>query len=1040
MQPEMMKGGGPSRIFILRPVATTLFMVAILLAGIIGYRFLPVSALPEVDYPTIQVVTLYPGASPDVMTSAVTAPLETQFGQMSGLKQMSSQSSGGASVITLMFQLTLPLEVAEQEVQAAINSATSLLPSDLPYPPIYNKVNPADPPVLTLAVTSDAMPLTQVQDIIETRVAQKISQVNGVGLVTLAGGQRPAVRVNLNPQSMAAKGLDSETIRSAINNANVNSAKGSFDGPTRSVTLSANDQMKSLEDYRKLIIAYQNGAPIRLGDIATVEQGAENAYLGAWANTEHAIVINVQRQPGANVIETTDTIRSLLPELIESLPKSVNVEILTDRTSTIRASVNDVQFELLLAIALVVMVIYLFLRNGIATLIPGIAVPLSLVGTFAVMYFCGFSVNNLTLMALTIATGFVVDDAIVVIENISRYLEQGDKPLVAALKGAGEIGFTIISLTFSLVAVLIPLLFMGDIVGRLFREFAITLAVAILISAVVSLTLTPMMCARLLKPESQHKHNRFELACERFFDKLVAGYAIWLKRVLNHQWLTLSVALGTMVLTVLLYMWIPKGFFPLQDSGIIQGSIESHQSISFSAMSQKQQEVATKILADPAVDNVTTYVGVDGSNATLNNARIQITLKPLDDREDRVAAIITRLQNTVDDISGINLYLQPMQDLTIDTQVARTQYQFTLQASSLDELSTWVPKLLSELEKQPELTDISSDWQNKGLVAYVNVNRDTASRFGITMSAIDNALYNAFGQRMISTIYTQSNQYRVILEHDTQTRDGMDALNDVRLKGTDGAIVPLSTLVNIKEGYGPLSINHLDQFPAVTFSFNVSDDASLESAVKAVKNAETQISMPKSITTQFQGATLAFEAALSSTIWLIAAAILAMYIVLGILYESFIHPITILSTLPTAGVGALLALMMAGKDLDVIAVIGIILLIGIVKKNAIMMIDFALAAERDKGMSPYDAIYQACLLRFRPILMTTMAALLGALPLMLSTGVGAELRQPLGICMVGGLIMSQILTLFTTPVIYLLFDGLSNRWKTRSQANKAQEL
>lgn len=1038
MRPEMLKGGGPSRLFILRPVATTLFMVAILLAGIIGYRFLPVSALPEVDYPTIQVVTLYPGASPDVMTSAVTAPLETQFGQMSGLKQMSSQSSGGASVITLMFQLSLPLEVAEQEVQAAINSASSLLPSDLPYPPIYNKVNPADPPVLTLAVTSDAMPLTQVQDIIETRIAQKISQVNGVGLVTLAGGQRPAVRVNLNPQAMAAKGLDSETIRVAINNANVNSAKGSFDGPTRAVTLSANDQMKSLDDYRKLIVAFQNGAPVRLGDIATVKEGAENAYLGAWANNEQAIVINVQRQPGANVIETTDTIRTLLPELIESLPKSVNVDILTDRTSTIRASVNDVQFELILAIALVVMVIYLFLRNGIATLIPGIAVPLSLVGTFAVMYFCGFSVNNLTLMALTIATGFVVDDAIVVIENISRYLEQGDKPLVAALKGAGEIGFTIISLTFSLVAVLIPLLFMGDIVGRLFREFAITLAVAILISAVVSLTLTPMMCARLLKPESQHKHNRFELACERFFDRMVAGYAIWLKRILNHQWLTLSVALGTMVLTVLLYMWIPKGFFPLQDSGIIQGSIESRQSISFSAMAQKQQEVANKLLADPAVDNVTTYVGVDGTNATLNNARLQITLKPLDEREDRVVAIIARLQQSVDNIAGVNLYLQPMQDLTIDTQVARTQYQFTLQASTLDELSTWVPKLMSELEQQPELTDVSSDWQNKGLVAYVNVNRDTASRFGITMSSIDNALYNAFGQRMISTIYTQSNQYRVILEHDTQTRDGMDALNDIRLKGTDGAIVPLSTLVNIQEGYGPLAINHLDQFPAVTFSFNVADGASLESAVNAVKHAESQISMPKSITTQFQGATLAFEAALSSTIWLIAAAIVAMYIVLGILYESFIHPITILSTLPTAGVGALLALMMAGKDLDVIAVIGIILLIGIVKKNAIMMIDFALAAEREQGMSPYDAIYQACLLRFRPILMTTMAALLGALPLMLSTGVGAELRQPLGICMVGGLIMSQILTLFTTPVIYLLFDRLSHYLKARRQINKAQ--
>lgn len=1037
MQPETHKGGGPSRLFILRPVATTLFMVAILLAGIIGYRFLPVSALPEVDYPTIQVVTLYPGASPDVMTSAITAPLETQFGQMSGLQQMSSRSSGGASVITLMFQLSLPLDVAEQEVQAAINSATSLLPSDLPYPPIYNKVNPADPPVLTLAVTSDAMPLTQVQDIIETRVAQKISQVTGVGLVTLAGGQRPAVRINLNPQAMAAKGLDSETIRTAINNANVNSAKGSFDGPTRSVTLSANDQMKSLEDYRKLIVAFQNGAPVRLGDIATIEQGAENAYLGAWANSQQAIVINVQRQPGANVISTTDTIRALLPELIESLPASVNVDILTDRTSTIRASVNDVQFELMLAIALVVMVIYLFLRNGIATLIPGIAVPLSLVGTFAVMYFCGFSVNNLTLMALTIATGFVVDDAIVVIENISRYLEQGDKPVVAALKGAGEIGFTIISLTFSLVAVLIPLLFMGDIVGRLFREFAITLAVAILISAVVSLTLTPMMCARLLKPESQHKHNRFEIACERFFEWMIAGYGVWLKRILNHQWLTLCVALGTLVLTVLLYMWIPKGFFPLQDSGIIQGTIESRQSISFAAMSKKQQEVAGIILADPAVENVTTYVGIDGNNATLNNARIQITLKPLDERDDRVPTIIPRLQQATSGIAGVNLYLQPSQDLTIDTQVSRTPYQFTLQAGSLDELSTWVPKLQEALNQQPALIDVSSDWQDKGLVAYVNVDRDTASRFGITMSNIDNALYNAFGQRMISTIYTQANQYRVILEHNTQTRDGMDALNDIRLKGTDGAIVPLNTLVNIQEGYGPLAINHLDQFPSVTFSFDVAGDSSLEEAVNAVKLAEKQIAMPKSITTQFQGATLAFEAALSSTVWLIFAAIIAMYIVLGILYESFIHPITILSTLPTAGVGALLALMMAGNELDVIAIIGIILLIGIVKKNAIMMIDFALAAEREQGLSPYDAIYQACLLRFRPILMTTMAALLGALPLMLSTGVGAELRQPLGVCMVGGLIMSQILTLFTTPVIYLMFDRLAHRFNRRG--HKVQE-
>ncbi len=1039
MQPGTIKGGGPSRLFILRPVATTLFMVAILLAGIVGYRFLPVSALPEVDYPTIQIVTLYPGASPDVMTSAITAPLERQFGQMSGLKQMASRSSGGASVITLMFQLSLPLDVAEQEVQAAINAASNLLPSDLPYPPVYSKVNPADPPILTLAVTSDVMAMTDVQDLVETRIAQKISQVNGVGLVTLAGGQRPAVRVNINPQALAAKGLDSETIRSAINNANVNSAKGSFDGPTRAVTLSANDQMRSVDDYRQLIVAFQNGAPIRLNDVATIEQGAENRLLGAWANNKQAIVINIQRQPGANVIDTTDTIRDLIPELVSSLPKSINVDILTDRTSTIRASVSDVQFELMLAIGLVVMVIYLFLRNGIATLIPGIAVPLSLVGTFAVMYFCGFSVNNLTLMALTIATGFVVDDAIVVIENISRYLEQGEKPLAAALKGAGEIGFTIISLTFSLIAVLIPLLFMGDIIGRLFREFAITLAVAILISAVVSLTLTPMMCARLLKPESEHKHNRFEIFCEKFVDRMIAAYAIGLKRVLAHQWLTLSVALGTLVLTVLLYMWIPKGFFPLQDNGIIQGSVETSQSISFSAMADKQRQVTQILLQDPAVDNITSYVGIDGANPTLNNGRLQITLKPLDERADRVDVIIPRMQQAVDAIPGIELYLQPMQDLTIDTQVSRTQYQFTLQANSLEELTLWVPKLREALIERPELTEISSDWQDQGLVAFVNINRDNASRFGITMSAIDNALYNAFGQRMISTIYTQANQYRVIIENDAQSNNGAAAFDSIRLKETDGAMVPLSTLATINEGYGPLSINHLEQFPSATFSFNVAEGASLESAVNAVKAAEASIQLPKDISTQFQGSTLAFEDALSSTVWLIVAAVVAMYIVLGILYESFIHPITILSTLPTAGVGALLALMFAGSELDMIAVIGIILLIGIVKKNAIMMIDFALAAEREKGMAPYDAIYQACLLRFRPILMTTMAALLGALPLMLSTGVGAELRQPLGISMVGGLIMSQILTLFTTPVIYLLFDRMSRAIKGRRSAQIEQE-
>ncbi|EOY5053940.1 MdtB/MuxB family multidrug efflux RND transporter permease subunit [Serratia marcescens] len=1018
-------GGGPSRLFILRPVATTLLMVAILLAGIIGYRALPVSALPEVDYPTIQVVTLYPGASPDVVTSAITAPLERQFGQMSGLKQMASQSAGGASVVTLQFQLTLPLDVAEQEVQAAINAATNLLPNDLPYPPIYSKVNPADPPILTLAVTSTAMPMTQVEDMVETRVAQKISQVTGVGLVTLAGGQRPAVRVKLNAAAVAAYGLNSETIRAAISNANVNSAKGSLDGPTRSVTLSANDQMKSADDYRQLIVAYQNGAAIRLQDIATIEQGAENTRLAAWANQQQAIVLNIQRQPGVNVITTADSIREMLPTLIKSLPKSVDVKVLTDRTTTIRASVSDVQFELLLAVALVVMVIYVFLRNVPATIIPSVAVPLSLVGTFAAMYFLGFSINNLTLMALTIATGFVVDDAIVVIENISRYIEKGEKPLDAALKGAGEIGFTIISLTFSLVAVLIPLLFMGDIVGRLFREFAVTLAVAILISAVVSLTLTPMMCARMLSHESLRKQNRFSAASERFFERVIARYGQWLKTVLNHPWLTLGVAVGTLALTVLLYLLIPKGFFPVQDNGIIQGTLEAPQSVSFSNMAERQQQVAAQILKDPAVESLTSFVGVDGSNATLNSGRLQINLKPLSERSERIPAIISRLQQQTAQFPGVKLYLQPVQDLTIDTQVSRTQYQFTLQAMSLDDLSLWVPQLMDELKQTPQLADVTSDWQDQGLVAYVNVDRDSASRLGVTMSDVDNALYNAFGQRLISTIYTQANQYRVVLEHDVSATPGLTALNEIRLSGNDGAVVPLSAIAKIEERFGPLSVNHLDQFPSATVSFNVADGYSLGEAVDAVTQAEKNLNMPRDITTQFQGATLAFQAALGSTLWLILAAVVAMYIVLGVLYESFIHPVTILSTLPTAGVGALLALMMAGSELDVIAIIGIILLIGIVKKNAIMMIDFALAAEREQGLSPRDAIYQACLLRFRPILMTTLAALLGALPLMLSTGVGAELRHPLGVCMVGGLIMSQILTLFTTPVIYLLFDKLA---------------
>ncbi|MCL6334977.1 MdtB/MuxB family multidrug efflux RND transporter permease subunit [Pectobacterium carotovorum subsp. carotovorum] len=1032
-------GGGPSRLFILRPVATTLLMIAILLAGIIGYRALPVSALPEVDYPTIQVITLYPGASPDVVTSAITAPLERQFGQMSGLKQMSTQSAGGASVITLQFQLELSLDVAEQDVQAAINAASNLLPNDLPYPPTYSKVNPADPPIMTLAVTSSAMSMTQVQDMVDNRIAQKISQVAGVGLVSLAGGQRPAVRVRLNAPALAAYGLTSETIRTAITAANVNSAKGSLDGPTRSVTLSANDQMKSVDDYRKLIVAWKNGAPVRLQDVATIEQAAENIHLGAWANRQQAIIINVQRQPGANVITTTDSISKMLPALKASLPNSVEVTTLTDRTTSIRASVKDVQFELLLAIALVVMVIYLFLRNAVATLIPSIAVPLSLIGTFAAMYFLGFSINNLTLMALTIATGFVVDDAIVVIENIARYIEKGEKPLNAALKGAGEIGFTIISLTFSLIAVLIPLLFMGDIVGRLFREFAVTLAVSILISAVVSLTLTPMMCARMLSHQSLRKQNRFTRASERFFTRLIDAYGVWLRKVLNHPWLTLSVALGTLLLTVLLYIWIPKGFFPIQDNGIIQGTVQAPQTVSFSNMADRQQRVASIIMKDPTVESVSSFIGVDGTNAALNSGRLQINLKPLSERSERIPEIISRLQQQTAQIPGIQLYLQPVQDLTIDTQISRTQYQFTLQAMSLDELSEWVPKLMTELKKLPQLEDVSSDWQDGAAVAYVNVNRDSASRLGITMSQVDSALYNAFGQRLVSTIYTQASQYRVVLEHDTTNNTGLDALNDVRLISSDGGTIPLSSIATIEERQGPLAINHIDQFPSTTISFNVAKGYALGEAVDAITQAEQQMNLPADITTRFQGSTLAFQSALSSTVWLIVAAIVAMYIVLGVLYESFIHPITILSTLPTAGVGALLALMMAGNELDVIAIIGIILLIGIVKKNAIMMIDFALAAEREQGMKPYDAIYQACLLRFRPILMTTMAALLSALPLMLSTGVGAELRQPLGICMVGGLIMSQVLTLFTTPVIYLLFDRLATRFRRAPRQEEETE-
>ncbi|PCK90435.1 multidrug transporter subunit MdtB [Pseudomonas viridiflava] len=1024
-----------SRLFILRPVATTLSMLAIVLAGLIAYGLLPVSALPQVDYPTIRVMTLYPGASPQVMTSAVTAPLERQFGQMPGLTQMASTSSGGASVITLRFSLEINMDVAEQEVQAAINGATNLLPTDLPAPPVYNKVNPADTPVLTLAITSKTMLLPKLNDLVDTRMAQKISQISGVGMVSIAGGQRQAVRIKVNPEALAANSLNLADVRTLISASNVNQPKGNFDGPTRVSMLDANDQLKSPEEYANLILAYNNGAPLRLKDVAQIVDGAENERLAAWANRNQAVLLNIQRQPGANVIDVVDRIKTLLPGITDNLPAGLDVTVLTDRTQTIRASVTDVQHELLIAIVLVVLVTFLFLRRLSATIIPSIAVPLSLVGTFGVMYLAGFSINNLTLMALTIATGFVVDDAIVMLENISRHIEEGETPLQAALKGAKQIGFTLISLTLSLIAVLIPLLFMADVVGRLFREFAITLAVAILISLVVSLTLTPMMCARLLKREPrEEEQSRFYRASGAWIDWLVHVYGGGLRWVLKHQPLTLLVAIGTLGLTMLLYIIVPKGFFPVQDTGVIQGISEAPQSVSFKAMSERQQALADIILKDPSVVSLSSYIGVDGDNATLNSGRLLINLKPHGERDLTAAEIIQRIQPEVDKLSDIRLFMQPVQDLTIEDRVSRTQYQFSMSSPDAELLSEWSVRLADALAQRPELTDVASDLQDKGLQVYLVIDRDAASRVGVSVANITDALYDAFGQRQISTIYTQASQYRVVLQSASASELGPEALEQIHVKTTDGAQVKLSSLARVEQRQAQLAIAHIGQFPAVMMSFNLAPNIALGEAVEVIEQVQKDIGMPIGVQTQFQGAAQAFQASLSSTLLLILAAVVTMYIVLGVLYESYIHPITILSTLPSAAVGALLALLISGNDLGMIAIIGIILLIGIVKKNAIMMIDFALDAERNRGVDPETAIYEAALLRFRPILMTTLAALFGAIPLMLATGSGAELRQPLGLVMVGGLLLSQILTLFTTPVIYLYFDRLGRRWSRKPDA------
>ncbi|MEG2172808.1 MAG: MdtB/MuxB family multidrug efflux RND transporter permease subunit [Desulfovibrionaceae bacterium] len=1043
-----------SRLFIMRPIATSLLMLAMLLSGLLAYNLLPTAALPQIDYPTIQVMTLYPGASPEVTASSITAPLEQQFGTMAGLQQMSSVSSGGASIITLQFDLSLNLDVAEQEVQAAINAASNLLPTDLPRPPVYSKVNPADPPIMTIAVATTALPMTRLHDMVDTRLAQKISQLTGVGLVTLSGGQRPAVRVQINPRALKNYGLVLADVRTAIANTNVNTAKGSFDGPERAATIDSNDQLSSPEDYGNTIIGYREGAPLRLKDVAEIMEGAENARLAAFVSQElshesvsldtragdgprlvPAIVLSVQRQPGSNVIAVADSIRTLLPKLTATLPDTVEVRIITDRTQTIRATVADVRAELFLAIALVILVIYAFLRNVPATIIPALAVPLSLIGTCGVMYLLGYSLNNLTLMAMTIATGFVVDDAIVVIENISRYLEEGDPPLEAALKGAGQIGFTIISLTFSLVAVLIPLLFMGDVVGRLFREFAVTLAVTILISAVVSLTLTPMMCAYILRASQ----NSPQEPRGGLFQAVLTLYTRWLDVILQHQGTTLAITCTTLVLTIFLYYMVPKGFFPLQDTGIIQGVLEADQSISFEAMSARQHELAAIILRDPAVESLVTFVGVDGNNATLNASRLTIKLKKLSARDERAAAIAQRLSAAVDHMAGLQLYLQPVQDLTIEDRVSRTQYQCSLEALTQEELSTWVPRFVRALQAQPALKNVAHDLQDKGSQAFVLIDRDNAGRLGVSVAAIDAALYDALGQRFVSTIFTQTNQYRVVLEVAPQYRVGPQSLENIFVKGSNNVPVPLTSIARVEERNTMLAVNRQGQFPVATLSFALADGYALGDAVKAVRTAEAELHMPAALNLRFQGAAQAFVSSTNNQVWLIIAAIITMYIVLGVLYESYIHPITILSTLPSAGVGALLALLAAQMDLGVVGIIGIILLIGIVKKNAIMMIDFALEAERVEGKTPRAAIRQACLLRLRPILMTTMAALLGALPLMIGWGMGAELRRPLGVTMVGGLIVSQVLTLFTTPVVYLYFDRFSRRLRDSKAAPTARQ-